>query len=99
MDADIKTTKKNGLTIPNSNGQLNALVRRVFEIDMDKMGFWKIWCKGCPLLLHLKALNQESRMCVSGLSTKMQGAIPLQHCEYYVKDSADDNKTIGCRRA
>ena len=66
------------------------------KVAVSGNGFWSITCQECPLLPHLKALGQKSRPCASGMSTNVQGAIPLQHCEHYVKDSAatDDGKTV-----
>jgi hypothetical protein len=66
------------------------MTKRTVKISNDQdslLGAWEITCDTCPLLPHLNALNQPPRPCIAGISTNMQGAIPLNRCEFYQHDS------------
>lgn len=60
---------------------------KIIEDENSIIGAWEIICETCPLLPHLKALNQPPRPCIAGMQTNMQGAIPLNRCEFYGEDS------------
>ena len=62
----------------------------------DKGLGWHMICEECPLLPHLKALKKEARYCQGGIITNVQGPVPLTICEYYVKDSFQEDLTFKC---
>lgn len=75
------------------------MTRREVQVEADLIGF-SITCPTCPLLPHLEALGQKPRSCVAGLITNVQGAVPLNSCEFYTKDSISSEKpaTLECAR-
>ena len=73
-------------------------------VETGEAGWFGIKCPTCPLLPHLNALSQSPRPCTAGIFTNMQGAVPLNSCEHYVKNSAEPGKgkkpaTIKCKFA
>jgi hypothetical protein len=53
----------------------------------EKMGVFNIQCDTCPLNVHADALGVKRPDCVAGMATKVQGHIPIHHCEHYSKNS------------
>jgi hypothetical protein len=53
----------------------------------EELGVFSVDCAECPLIPHLKALDQPSKPCLSGMVTNMQGHMPIYTCKHYQKDS------------
>ena len=61
---------------------------------------WSVSCFDCPKKPHNDAINLPAPICTAGLMTAAQGAVPLNACDHYVRESAlieDGKVTIECR--
>lgn len=58
---------------------------RVIEIVFDQespLGLWHMNCPTCPMHPLQDAVEAKRQQCVGGMSTNMQGAIPLHRCKH-----------------
>lgn len=81
------------LTTPNMN--------RIVTYTEEKRGIFSINCADCPLKPHLEALGMEPRPCVAGITTNVQGPVPIDTCEHYQQESIkleENNLTINCTK-
>jgi hypothetical protein len=61
------------------------------KTNKDAIGSWECNAIECPLIPHLKALNQKKRSCIAGISTNLQGPVPLSECEHLMKTVGNDS--------
>ena len=77
-------------------------MRDVTMIMKDKEIFWVIECEECPLKEALKLLNQQPKMCVSGIITNVQGCVTIANCEFLNRDIEPEgvgkNLKIDCKK-
>ena len=59
-------------------------VDRIVAIDMDDMGLWSMTAVDCPANALKAQLGEKPLRCRAGMSTKMQGAVPLAKCKWLV---------------
>lgn len=69
--------------------QKEQTVKRVAELIItdNVIGAWEVKCQECPL--------NPQKLCVMGIMTNLQGAVPLGECEHYVKNSAENANASG----
>lgn len=83
----------------------NEGITRIVTIDADPKSLtqsWAIKCATCPLKPHTNALGLPTQACASGVMTHVQGAVPLNMCKHYVRESVKfegDAVTARCLRA
>lgn len=64
---------------------MTETVKRPVEFVLEKdspIGLWHINCPTCPKHAMEDAVETKRSACVSGMSTNMQGAIPMNHCKH-----------------
>lgn len=47
---------------------------------------FSVTCVDCPLAPHAIALEQKPPVCVAGVITNMQGAVPVNSCKHMKKN-------------
>lgn len=96
------TTTESTTTSARAPGTVPARVRRAVRIDIDKDSYgqpWSVRCDTCPMKPHTDALGQAAPICASGLITNLQGAVPVNMCKRYAKESIrndDGALTVEC---
>ena len=74
-----------------------VVVRKV-KMKVEKkspIGAWEIFCPTCPMHPMQDALESKRSNCVAGMSTNMQGAIPLGNCKH-VRNKTWDKLEVEC---
>lgn len=62
---------------------------------MNEMGMWTMYAPDCPASALRARLGEKPWPCLSGLSTKIQGPVPIHRCKYVVGEIADqDGKPV-----
>lgn len=69
-----------------------------FVVDKDSpLGTWHINCPTCPKHEYERVAEvKKLSACVSGMSTNMQGAIPLNHCKHKRNKEWGDPLVVQC---
>lgn len=69
--------------------------KRPVKLDMNEMGLWTMQAPDCPANVLRARLGEKPESCRSGLSTNIQGAVPLSRCKWLVGEIADqDGKPV-----
>ena len=63
---------------------MSKTIAREVNIAMDRMGLWSMTAPDCPANVLKAQLGEQLLTCRAGLSTKMQGAVPLAKCKWLV---------------
>ena len=74
-------------------------MKREVELNVDREppNGWDASSPDCPKLPHTEALKQRKPLCLAGVFTNMQGAVPIYVCEHYKAESFSENDmTIDC---